>query len=341
MIHVLMKVLKAMKTFSYLFILSFIAVICCSCYDVPPPKNINYITFDTSKSGHILLNATIDDSINGKFMLDNGSEGCTFDSSFFYDHFNMSKFKIRKQHSTLWFEYGDGTMNISTGEHSFAVQKTFMIENLSKKKISGIIGSEIFKNKITIINFDDNKIAFVDSCPILDGYFTIKLLSPFVDSFPYLNHMKYIRISGFEYTKGENICSDFLFDMGASGGLSAKHSFFKTIQKDISRVDTGRSKTINTKVQTERLIYYFDTLFIDTLIPIYDVDVDISFLNIDHNVDPLDALRYGSGLLGIDIISKFNLIYDEPNDLLYIKPNKNYYKNNKTEKCGYANNICK
>jgi hypothetical protein len=311
-----------MKVHFYLFILSLISIVFYSCNDTLPKKNIDYITFETSKSGYILLNATIDDSINGKFMLDNGSEGCTFDSTFFYENFDKTKFKIWKQHPTLWFEYGEATMNISIGDHSFTIQKTFMIENLSKKKIAGIIGSEIFKNKTTIINFDDHKIAFIDSCQISDEYHTIKLLSPFVDSLPYLNHLKFIRISGFESTKGMDICSDFLFDLGAGGGLSSKHTFFKSIKKDISRVDTGRSKTINTIVPTNRLIYYFDSLFIDSLIPIYDVDMDISFFEDSHNLDPLESLRYGNGLLGIGILSKFNLIYDEPNNLLYIKPNK-------------------
>jgi hypothetical protein len=296
-------------------------MVCSSCNNVnSSQKDVDYITFETTKSGHILLNVIINDSINGKFMLDNGSDCCTFDSTFFYDNFDKTKFKIWKQHPSLWFEYGEGSMNISTEHHSFSIKKEFSIQNF-KNKISGIIGSEMFKNKITVINFDDNKIAFVDSCSIPEDYFTIKLLSPFIDSFPYLNHMKYIRISGFESSKGQRVSSDFLFDMGASGGLSAKHSFFKTIKHDISRVDTVRSKTINTKYPTMNHIYYFDSLFLDTLIPIYNVDVSVS-----HKIDPLEALRYGDGLLGMNILSKFNLIYDDTHNLLYIKPNNKYFE---------------
>jgi hypothetical protein len=37
-------------------------------------------------------------------------------------------------------------------------------------------------------------------------------------------------------------------------------------------------------------------------------------------------LRYGDGLLGLKILSNFNLIYDAPNDLLYIKPNNKYFE---------------
>jgi hypothetical protein len=297
----------------------------CCCQTVSD-RDANFQDFILSKSKLISVNTVVNDLHEGVFVLDNGSNECTLDSAFFYDNFDVSKYKIWKQHRNLKYELGTGKIKFSIGNHSFSIQDTFTIRNLKRQGVSGLIGFVAFKNQITIINFDENKIAFVDTFDIPSDYHKISLYSPHSHSLTYLNHLKYIYISGFQDVKGKNITGHFLFDLGSTFGISSKHKFFNIIQKDTSRVDIGYMQTVHTPKPNERRTYYIDSLYIDSCIKIQNVPINITIFALDPKIDIMADLRYGDGLLGLKILSNFNLIYDAPNDVLYIKPNNKYFE---------------
>ncbi|GHS86715.1 hypothetical protein FACS1894201_07700 [Bacteroidia bacterium] len=294
---------------------------------MPENNEPQFESFSFTQSAPIKIKAFVNDSIEGLFVLDNGSSTCTLDSAFFYDNFDTSQYKIWKKHRSLWFEYGIGDIKFSIGDHVFSTQHSFTIKNLHEQGRAGIIGIEAFQDKVTVINFDENRIAFLDSFTIPSDYHKIRLYSPHPDTMKYLKHSKYIEVSGFKDIKNEELTGQFLFDLGSSGGgLSSTHKFFKKIQKDTSKITMGYSKLVQSQSKFNNQTYYMDSLYFDSQIKLCDVPIAIKFHPNDRAYDPLDQLKYGDGLLGLKILSQFNLIYDAPNDLLYVKPNKNYFE---------------
>lgn len=307
-----------MKILYVLFLSVFVNVSCYS--EKNDDKSIHYINFENLKKNKIYVRVLVNDSISGLFLLDNGSSNNTIDSTFFYQNFITENYKISNPHN-FWWEECDGIFKFAIGLHTFSALHC-SLRNLKTihPDLNGILGIGAFKNKITFINFDSNKIAFADTAIIPADYYKIILCSLPSKNNHQNNYQRFISVDGFRNKQGENIDGKFLFDLGASGGLSAKHNFINKIKfngEPLEKVATGQYMMIKEKFKSQT--YIVDSLYLDGFILLKDVQIHKSFSEKMHGFDPLTLLEVGDGLLGIKILSQFNLIYDERNDILYLK----------------------
>jgi hypothetical protein len=73
-------------------------------------------------------------------------------------------------------------------------------------------------------------------------------------------------------------------------------------------------------------VWYSDSLSLDGQIYVKNIFTRVSYFSIDTLSDPLCILdKQCDGILGLRFLSYFNFVFDEKNNLLYVKPNKRYY----------------
>jgi hypothetical protein len=182
------------------------------------------------------------------------------------------------------------------------------------------MGEEIFSDKITIIDYDKNKIAFTDIFLADSNYIALPMYAP-RKKIKY--NQKFIKIDGFNEKNGGTKSGFFLLDLGTSkGGIILKSDFAKKISLDIKKADILPSFH---NLFEKDYRWYLDSLKAATLL-LHNVPVRL----VKHaGFDRLDALEGGDGLLGLALLKRFNMILDYKNNILYLKPNKYFKEKNK------------
>lgn len=272
-----------------------------------------------------IVKAAINNTDSALFVLDTGTTSgrITLDSAFFFDN-KIDKTNIHikpnKMRRFFWDQYYGGDISISIGSHTFK-SKEIHVQNRShmyfntKDDPVGVIGSEAFRDKMTIVDFENNLIAFVDSLPDTSDYDTIHFLPPRGKITPLIKDQKFVQIKGFKNKQGKTCSARLLFDTGNSvTGLLFKGSYINNIMlpEKVDQVETGYPR------------YYLDSLTFGNKL-LYNVPVRRQL----GGFDIYEALGGGDGLLGIPLMKRFNLILDYKNNILYYKPNKWFDVKNK------------
>jgi len=281
--------------------------------------------------------------INGtdcNIMIDTGGsvEAISMDSTFFFsqiDTVDLNSESIRMPDKLLIAGLYHGNIPITiSGVTCYA--KTIYIrtsrfsyfrENDNHNAVIGLF----FHDKIMMVDFDENKIAFSDSL-IFDtvDYKSIKMYSPqkLTEDIGGRNnhHERYVEIDGFIDKNGNEIKGRFLFDTGCNIPLILKSDFGEKL-----KVPENYKSFRNPKETREGLrVWYANNLKIGG-IDFDSIKTDQS-LHGGHPGYPwgLNDLG-GEGLMGMGFINRFNFIADFKNNILYLKPNKNYYEFNVSE----------
>jgi hypothetical protein len=265
-----------------------------------------------------IVKASINNTDSALFVLDTGTTGgrITLDSAFFFDN-KIDKTNIHVVSSKLrrfyWDQYYEGDISVSIGSRTVKAREIYVrnrIHSYHSKKDDpvGVIGSEFFRDKMTIIDFENNRIAFVDSLPDVSDYDTLHFLPPRGKITPPIKDQKFVQINGFKNKQGKTCSARLLFDTGSSvTGLLFKGSYANTIRLP-QKVD---------QVETHYPRYYLDSLTFGNKL-LYHVPVRRT----QGIYDIYEHLGGGDGLLGIPLMKRFNFILDYKNDILYYKPNK-------------------
>lgn len=259
-------------------------------------------------------------NVMGTFLVDTGRSdevGITIDSTYFFNHVDTTGLKrinpTYKMH--YWRMYYEGDIRITIDNYSFHVKRleVFNQRRLRPGILTGVIDVSPFLNKYTVIDYDNNRIAFVDTILIDSTYSVVQLHRARVKK-TISESQRFVEIDGLEIKSGKTISGRFLLDTGfTTTGLMLKTSFANRLKTPTKTAAVG-----------DHIRWYVSPLQIG----------DIQINNVPMRrvkkgaIDRFVMLEGGDGLLGHSILSRFQIIIDYKHDKLYLKPNKKYYERN-------------
>ena len=208
----------------------------------------------------------------------------------------------------------------------FVLEDLSRLKSLLDKPFDGIIGNDIIKNYVTKIDFKKKQIElYKDSMPEKEGFTGISF--NFKNNIPIPQFPITVEMDG-----GWKFSGDVFFDSGAGLSLLFNAPFveenfltyklgksFVTYKLGKSFVTdsnnlSNKTKTINTKIKRIKLgSFTFD-----------NVPVALS-----SDKEGVSSYKEYLGILGSEIINRFDIILDYKDMILYVKPNHLY--NNKFE----------
>lgn len=287
-------------------------------------SHVQSTNFDLSQK-FIKIKAVLSDTIKGEFAIDNGMGITTIDSAFFYTKFDTTKYEFKGDVLGILKEY-KGNISFSIDNYKYTIDH-FIVRNCNEigaSNVNGIIGSELFLDKIIYIDFDQQLITFSDSVIIDSQYIIVNLFPPYFTIKNTVSNAKFIKIKGYSKILGKQVSGHLQFDLGCQGtDLLVKNSFIKQL-KAVRRQQI--KNTIVSGIQKANVAcWILDSIKIGNY-NIKDINANTAFLKDEPNVDAMFMFREGDGYLGLDLMKRFNLITDYKNNVLYIKPNKYFYE---------------
>ena len=173
-------------------------------------------------------------NINGMdsllFILDNGATQTIFKQSFFDQYFNTDQkinFGTNKSDHIMRFD-------IAIGEYLFSIDTVTLTPFMPcgehcNKNIAGIIGVEFFTDRISQIDFQNNKIRILSSIPNnLSEYeqYNLKVVHDSVQNF--FSKFRFLEINDFCDHEGNKITGNILLDLGSPTNM-LNNSFYNII----------------------------------------------------------------------------------------------------------------
>jgi hypothetical protein len=283
----------------------------------PQAKTIAKFPFIQLTGGVILLKATIDtlqtDSLH--FILDTGSGGISLDSA------TVEKCKfisvptertIRGIAGTkkVHFTYGHylNFPGLKTDTFSFHINNYDLLSSVYGVKIDGIIGFSFLRKYILKINFDETVLEV-----LTPGYIKYPkgglLLKPQFTNLPYISFFT-------EDTR--NIWGKYIFDSGAGLTLLLSKDFvtdsLQLIKKN--KIYTTQAEGLGGKKSME-----FTVLKSMQIGPYKFKKVPVYIFEDENNIT---AYPQVFGIIGNDILRRFNLIVNYPEQTIHLKPNTKF-----------------
>ncbi|MBS1628100.1 MAG: aspartyl protease family protein [Bacteroidetes bacterium] len=283
---------------------------------LPQAKHITSFPFVLLNGGIIIIKAKIDaipDSLN--FVLDTGSGGISLDSS------TTAEFKIPTKHSDRTIRGIAGLKQVDFAyQHSlklpgltidnldFHINDYELLTSVYGIKIDGIIGFSFIRKYVVYIDYDNYKIEVYNPGSIKyprGGY----LMSPQFSTLPMQNFIVKDEIpvlTKLIFDTGAGLCALFSQDFITDNALiSKKRKLYPTQAEGL-----GGKKLMNTTVIKEVVIgpYKFKK------VPVY-------IFSDEYNVTNYPFL---GGLIGNDLLRRFNVILNYPEQKIYLKPNSHF-----------------
>ena len=281
--------------------------------EMPKAQHVAYIPFTMLTGGIIILRATLDnapDTLN--FVLDTGSGGISLDSAT-CDYLKLkrekSKVMIRGIGGVRPVEYTyNHTLNmngISVQNLDFHINDYDILTSVYGLKIDGIIGYSFLHRYVVVINYEKNIIEILTNGRYKyprGGY----VLHPSFNTLPiqpvWMKDKRAIA-SQVYFDTGAGLCfllsDSFAYD---SAVLSGKKKMYPTLAQGLG----GKADMKITTMKEVKIGPY-------------------KFRNVPTYVfnDPYNATGYPqvSGLIGNDILRRFNVVLNYAEREIYIKPN--------------------
>lgn len=279
-------------------------------------KLVSKFAFTQLTGGLVIVHATIDTStIQLNFLLDTGSGGISLDSTIakslgFIIQPTERLIKGIAGKRKLSFTYGHylNFPDFITDTFSFHINNYALISSAYGYKIDGVIGYSFLRKYIVKIDYDMQMIEVYKPGKIKyprGGYF----LKPDFTTLPF---------TYFTIGNHNKIKSRYLFDTGAGlcfllnkefikdSFLFTKKTKFYTTQAE----GLGGKKTLDLAVVKNVAIGPYS--FKD--VPVYIFEDEYKVISYPKN----------TGIIGNDILRRFNIILNYPNKTIYIKPNKKF-----------------
>lgn len=304
-----------MKFVKSLFIITFILLA-----DKTALKaQITQIPFEF-KGKHLLIKVQTNLSDTLNFVFDSGATGMSIDS------LTAERAGISKANRQVVSVAGSG----GAKNYMMALHQNIKLGNIELKdinmvlinfaplsastglKLDGIIGYEILNKYVTQLDFDRKKISFYDHIKSVDttGYTGI----PF-------EFNKNILIPRFPISvtlaNGETFTGRVMFDTGnvfsliVSTPFSKYHDFNSKLGETTMLTGRGLNATTQDQQATIKSMSFNGFNFGEMQVR----------LTINDQAEPKDGYL---GILGIEIIKRFNVILDYANQRIYLKPNQSY-----------------
>jgi hypothetical protein len=288
-------------------------------FEAPPSRFITKFHFKQLTGGIIIVRGQVDnipDTLN--FVFDTGSGGISLDSS------TVEEFHIKKEKSDKTIRGIAGMKKVDFAYHhslklpnlkidslDFHINDYDLLTSVYGVKIDGIIGFSFLRRYIVRIDYDSLQ---------------LEIYSPGNFKYPrggYVLHPNFTTMPLPRATMKDenNVTARFIFDTGAglnallskdfvedSNFISKHHRYFPTQTEGL-----GGKKLMDMTLIKEINIgpYHFRN------VPIYVFEDD-------YNVTSYPLM---GGLIGNDILRRFNVILNYPDQLIHLKPNSHYIDN--------------
>lgn len=282
----------------------------------PPSKFITRIPFTQLTGGIVILKAMLNnfpDTLN--FVLDTGSSGISLDST------TASELKLKPQSTDRTIRGIAGIKNVpflynqtikfphlSVDSLDFHVNDYGILTAVYGERIDGIIGYSLFRRFIVKVNYDS---LYIDICSKgtirypRGGY----LLKPTISNLP---------IQPLRVKDAVTINSRFLYDIGAgvcmmlSRDFVADSAFLHKKRKLLTKEGEGVGGKIDMHVTVIKEVKLGPFKF--RAVPTYVFDDEF-------NVTSYPTL---GGLIGNDILRRFNTIFNYDKRDFYLTPNSHF-----------------
>jgi len=283
---------------------------------LPESKKITSFPFTQLSGGIIILKARLDqfsDSLN--FVLDTGSGGISLDSL----TANKLGLSISKSEKTIRGIAGIRNVDF-TYDHSldfpglqvphldFHINDYELLTSVYGQKIDGIIGYSFFRRFIVRIDYDEKEIEVYSPGTYRyqrGGY----LMKPNFTTLP-------LQIAGLE--DGRSIMSRLIFDTGAGLCFLLSKDFIddSSLFKSSRKFYPTQAEGLGGKKQMEL------TIIKSVKIGPYKFrKVPVHIFEDIHNVTQYPTL---GGILGNDILRRFNVVLNYPEQSIHIHPNNHF-----------------
>lgn len=281
--------------------------------------------------GHLYFPTTINDSVNGNLVFDTGADDLYLDSLFFegcpLPQLNVSNAylpgvgntaqKVKLIQDKYNCRYGHLTLT-----PPYTV--TLNLKPILGKYADGIVGINLLKDSVFAIDYVREEIRILNPDDFsTEGY----------EKIPFSIRKNRIHIpAAIQITSGKRIEGEFLLDLGNGGSVdltsvcAQANNLAETLPEKIRTYTNwggigGASSTYNFRTDT---VYIGNQKIVEPII--------------DYSNDTKGALsgKEYLGLIGNNILDRFDLILNIPDSCLYLRPNKNISLPYKQTPTGFA-----
>lgn len=280
---------------------------------------VTEIPFET-QGAHLFIKVNTSHSDTLRFVFDTGATGASIDSA------AAEKAGVSKENREKVSVAGSGGSQIYT----MAVNQTLKlkgveIENVNLAmvnfaalsasaglRLDGIVGYEILNKYVTQLDFERKKILLYNNIKSVDttGYIGI----PFEFS-------KNILIPRFPISitlaNGETFTGKVMFDTGSASTLLVSAPFSRFHGFDGKLGETGFSVGRGMNTATKDQLAIIKSMSFNG----FNFGKMSIRLTVNNTAEPKDGYL---GILGMEVIKRFNVILDYANKKIYLKPNKAY-----------------
>ena len=184
-------------------------------------------------------------------------------------------------------------------------------ENMDEVYFDGVIGASFFERFVVEIDYDQQLITFSEPAPELytavqDSSDWLELPIEIESSLPYLT-------TQISLTADRPLTVKLLVDTGYRGPVSLTPDTHEGISEPaefFSTVNQGLSGDLLTKVGVSRSLYVGD--------------LKLNNVPVSYSITGGESDNGSNGLLGNEILSHFNLMFDYANKRLFVKRNQNF-----------------
>lgn len=280
--------------------------------------NSNTIPFE--KDGCFYIKAILNDSIEGRFVFDTGADGLYMDSSFLSKHQTLTKLdpetiKMRGAGSTDYKEIIllKDSIKVTISDsytHTFTDIPIFKLTDINGDDIAGIIGNEFIQNQVLHVDNENSTLSITPSVNKKD--YNIEIPFEYDDGRIYFTVKIWL-------TKNTMVEPKVLMDLGCGETVIFNTPFYKKVKENIENSITytilhggalgGNSNGGEFRASSMSIGNYS---FTDPLIA-YSLDTLGAFSKTQYD-----------GLLGNQILDRFNYAIDYKNNNLYLSQNSKY-----------------
>jgi hypothetical protein len=283
---------------------------------MPAAKMISRFTFKQLYGGGILIRGKLSnypDSLN--FIFDTGSSGISLDSA------TASELKIPVMPSSITVNGIAGSCKvgfiynqqlrlpgIDIDSLNFHVTDYELMTSFYGEKINGIIGYAVLKNYVVELDYDSSIISFYSrgSLKYPTGGCLLK---------PHINFQPFQSAS---LKDGRKIQSNFIFDIGANICLMLSSDF----DNDSTPIKKSRKRfTKEAEGVGGKIVIQTTVVREFKLGPYKFMNVPVCVFDDAHNVT---SYPYSAGLIGNDLLRRFNMILNYGNKEIFLKPNSHF-----------------
>lgn len=301
-------------------------------FDLLNNKREIEIPFDL-ENGFIIVSVKLANTFPLKFIFDTGAENTILFHKVYADLLNFQLDKKIKIHgadlSQDVYAHVARNVDLTLANRIYGTRDILVLEeevlevhSVMGTSIDGIIGGSFFRGLVIAIDYDKEKIKFIDPLkfsPPNNGYAELPI--EIISNKPYLNSTTYS-------TPKDHRTSKLLIDSGSAIPLLLHSNTDTTLILPPNLMIGSLGKGLG------GLILGFKGKIHKLTFNIFEFNnIITAFQDIDSSLVAQTKL-VRNGLLGNDLLSRFDMMIDYFHAKLYLKPNKGYRKSFRYDRSG-------